>query len=418
MLARGGLLRAAFLGNCCTRLATSRVPSGGLRSGGSGNSKAVKIAAKGKHHGQLLGWRFFSSETLMNYRSGAYHVVLDMPNSQEHVTFSFIPSTPILQVQASLQEEGALSANVTSKDGSPLRENMTLSDLAETSGGFCVDLGAGLIPVSITHSMGYGDLEIEGRTALPSLLEKARIMELRAVLAEDTRRSIPYSTFEQLCGQCAIPNESIATVASDLHRVGVILHFSRDPNLKNVVYLRPEEIIEDLFRMRGLESPLQQHTKNKIAFMMEKLEAARADLAPLEALRRSLEERADARVTGLMWGVTGGVTAGALYYFYLVYVAVGWDVMEPVTYFTAAGISTLGYAWWMVTNHDHEHAGMRDYFHKLAIKHEYKRGGLSQEQLVSRRKVLRHLEKDFKALDRRSFQLSCMGVQPNSKSTN
>jgi hypothetical protein len=99
----------------------------------------------------------------------------------------------------------------------------------------------------MTRAMSYGDPEVEGYTELPSLLEKARIIELRARLELVRRRSIPYAEFAALCSECGISQDEAARVAADLHKVGVLLHFSREPELSATVYLRPEEVLEDFF---------------------------------------------------------------------------------------------------------------------------------------------------------------------------
>jgi Mitochondrial calcium uniporter len=36
--------------------------------------------------------------------------------------------------------------------------------------------------------------------------------------------------------------------------------------------------------------------------------------------------------------------------------------MEPVTFFTGLGVTTVGYAWWMVTNREYEYANIYDFF--------------------------------------------------------
>jgi hypothetical protein len=87
---------------------------------------------------------------------------------------------------------------------------------------------------------------------MPSLLEKARILELRARLEEDERRSIPFTQFESICEECDIPAVEAGAAAAALHRVGLVLHFVNDPELRGTVYLRPDEVLEDLFSRYGL----------------------------------------------------------------------------------------------------------------------------------------------------------------------
>ena len=61
-------------------------------------------------------------------------------------------------------------------------------------------------PVLATRSGGYVDDEEEGggRTELPSLLERGRVLRLRAALEDETRRSMTYAEFESLCEDCGM----------------------------------------------------------------------------------------------------------------------------------------------------------------------------------------------------------------------
>ena len=68
-----------------------------------------------------------------------------------------------------------------------------------------------------------------------------------------TKRSIPYTDFVDLCEECSIPQGEASRVAADLHKVGFLLHFSRDVELSATVYLRPEEVLEDFFSRYGMD---------------------------------------------------------------------------------------------------------------------------------------------------------------------
>lgn len=61
-------------------------------------------------------------------------------------------------------------------------------------------------PVLATRSGGYIDDEEEGggRTELPSLLERGKVLRLRAALEDETRRSMTYAEFESLCEDCGM----------------------------------------------------------------------------------------------------------------------------------------------------------------------------------------------------------------------
>lgn len=61
-------------------------------------------------------------------------------------------------------------------------------------------------PVLATRAGGYGDEDEGGggRTELASLLERGKVMRLRAALDDETRRSMTYSEFQSLCEDCGM----------------------------------------------------------------------------------------------------------------------------------------------------------------------------------------------------------------------
>lgn len=70
-----------------------------------------------------------------------------------------------------------------------------------------------------TRAGGYGDEEegAGGRAELASLLERGRVMRLRAALADETRRSMTYAEFENLCEDCGM-DEADARKVGDTRR--------------------------------------------------------------------------------------------------------------------------------------------------------------------------------------------------------
>ena len=71
-------------------------------------------------------------------------------------------------------------------------------------------------PVLATRSGGYVDDEEEGggRTELPSLLERGRVLRLRAALDDETRRSMTYAEFEGLCEDCGMDEADARKVST------------------------------------------------------------------------------------------------------------------------------------------------------------------------------------------------------------
>lgn len=52
------------------------------------------------------------------------------------------------------------------------------------------------------------------------------------------------------------------------------------------------------------------------------------------------------------------------------------------TLFSALGVSTLSYAWWMFTNKDLQHSNIFEFFFDSMIKRRYEKGGLDEARLA------------------------------------
>ncbi|CAM9441598.1 unnamed protein product, partial [Phaeothamnion confervicola] len=132
-----------------------------------------------------------------------------------------------------------------------------------------------------------------------------------------------------------------------------------------------------------LESPVRRFLSCELRRLQGEMDGVEATLKPMRALQAALDERA-ASACGLgMWGLSGGVVAGAGSYWYLAYVHFSWDIMEPVTFFTGLGISTIGYAWWAFTNSDYEYGNIYDLCLARSKRKRYARAGLDISKLAS-----------------------------------
>lgn len=190
-----------------------------------------------------------------------------------------------------------------------------------------------------------------------------------------------YSEFEALCADCGMDEADARKVAADLHKVGVVLHFHNEPGLTDIVYLQPHQVLEHFFAKYGLESPLRQYLLQQARRIEGEKEAVRRELAPTLRLKENLDSQAKVTVSRCMWGLSAVVVSGAGGYWYLSYCYLSWDIMEPVTFFTALGVSTLSYAWWMFTNKDLQHSNIFDFFFNSMIKRRYEKGGLDEARL-------------------------------------
>ncbi|CAB1114232.1 unnamed protein product [Ectocarpus sp. CCAP 1310/34] len=352
---------------------------------------------------------------LLSFKRGKYKLKLPLQDgrvvfsAERDTAFSFHPNHSLETVKANIQEEGVSSVEFTGPNGKPLPDDSSVGDAA-WHGGFDMTLDGKQFPVLATRSGGYVEDEEEGggRTELPSLLERGKVLRLRAALNDETRRSMAYAEFEGLCEDCGMDKADARKVAADLHKVGVILHFHAEPGLADIVYLQPHQVLEHFFAKYSLESPLRQYLLLQAERLEEQKNAVRRELAPTLRLKENLESQARVTVSRCMWGLSALVVSGAGGYWYLSYVYLSWDIMEPVTFFTALGVSTLSYAWWMFTNKDLQHSNIFDFFFNSMIQRQYEEGGLDQARLKTAEEELSKLDNKGKLLEARIFELECM----------
>ncbi|CAM9710798.1 unnamed protein product [Ectocarpus sp. 12 AP-2014] len=352
---------------------------------------------------------------LLSFKRGKYKLKLPLQDgrvvssAERDTAFSFHPNHSLETVKANIQEEGVSSVEFTGPNGEPLPDDSSVGDAA-WHGGFDMTLDGKQFPVLATRSGGYVEDEEEGggRTELPSLLERGRVLRLRAALDDETRRSMTYAEFEGLCEDCGMDKADARKVAADLHKVGVILHFHAEPGLADIVYLQPHQVLEHFFAKYSLESPLRQYLLLQAERLEEEKNAVRRELDPTLRLKENLDSQARVTVSRCMWGLSALVVSGAGGYWYLSYVYLSWDIMEPVTFFTALGVSTLSYAWWMFTNKDLQHSNIFDFFFNSMIQRRYEKGGLDQARLKTAEEELSKLDNKGKLLEARIFELECM----------
>ncbi|KAM5194321.1 calcium uniporter regulatory subunit MCUb, mitochondrial [Mantella aurantiaca] len=125
--------------------------------------------------------------------------------------------------------------------------------------------------------------------------------------------------------------------------------------------------------VHGLYSALhlEEFHLQKEQELLQRIEALKEELLPLEQIRLNIMAKSDARTKILMW--TGlamlSTQGGALGY--LTWWVYSWDIMEPVTYFLTYGNVIAFYGYYLLTNMDYLYPDARDrqflrFFYKRA----------------------------------------------------
>ncbi|KAK7930509.1 hypothetical protein WMY93_006904 [Mugilogobius chulae] len=121
---------------------------------------------------------------------------------------------------------------------------------------------------------------------------------------------------------------------------------------------------------------LPEHHLMKERQLLEKLDALKQELSPLEKMKAQLSNKAEFHTSKALWigmallSVQGGALAWLTWWVY------SWDVMEPVTYFITYATSMGAFAYYVLTNQDYVYADAKDrqflrYFYKGASKAQF-----------------------------------------------
>lgn len=133
-----------------------------------------------------------------------------------------------------------------------------------------------------------------------------------------------------------------------------------------------KSLVHDLYSALHLE----EYHLNKEQELIQRIEALKEELLPLEQIRLDIIAKSEARSKVLIW--TGlavlSTQGGALGY--LTWWVYSWDIMEPVTYFLTYGNVIAFYAYYLLTNLDYVYPDARDrqflnFFYKRAKKQHF-----------------------------------------------
>ncbi|XP_018425370.1 PREDICTED: calcium uniporter regulatory subunit MCUb, mitochondrial [Nanorana parkeri] len=160
-----------------------------------------------------------------------------------------------------------------------------------------------------------------------------------------------------------------------------------------------KSLIQDLYSTLHLEE-LHIHKEHEL---LQRIEAMKEELLPLEQIKLHIMAKSEARTKILLW--TGlailSTQGGALGY--LTWWVYSWDIMEPVTYFLTYGNAIAFGAYYILTNMDYVYPDARDreflhFFYKRAKKQHFDVDRYNQlrNQLAETEESLRRLQNPLK----------------------
>ncbi|KAI8464515.1 MAG: hypothetical protein J3K34DRAFT_440211 [Monoraphidium minutum] len=192
--------------------------------------------------------------------------------------------------------------------------------------------GAPWLPLGLRGFQTKAPSEIANTQSLLDSLQAAKLRDELVALSEEK----PYITYHELIdfikkSNAADTDAEAEERADALTRAGVVLR------LNSVVYLRPEEVAEMVYRA----------VPTNPAEARQRLEESERELTQMEEAHRAIQRAAtrwprfwlNAGCVALFVQLTGFV--------YLTYWELSWDVMEPIAYMLSLTYSWLAYVYYL-----------------------------------------------------------------------
>eukprot|EP01029_Cantina_marsupialis_P029008 TRINITY_DN778370_c0_g1_i1.p1 TRINITY_DN778370_c0_g1~~TRINITY_DN778370_c0_g1_i1.p1 ORF type:complete len:250 (+),score=68.14 TRINITY_DN778370_c0_g1_i1:69-818(+) len=143
------------------------------------------------------------------------------------------------------------------------------------------------------------------------------------------------------------------------------------PISQDKVFINPE-LFGDFMKVAKGKTPFSiKEINSSVANLMKEIDFIEREMQSRGLTEETFDELQEKVHKELLMKSSlgfGGLLSGVGFYWYLVYVAASWDLMEPVTYFTGSAFLCLGFYWWQATHSEFEYANIKDYFSQKATK--------------------------------------------------
>lgn len=204
-------------------------------------------------------------------------------------------------------------------------------------------LGA-LLPGPFGFSRSYAGQPLHSRN--PDAEEASRLLEsitafnLRERLAEisEERLHITYTELVELARKSGVglTDQDADEVCRAFVKAGVVFRY------KDVIYLKPDEVSEMVL----------QRLPHRELEVERRLAELRETFAPLARAKSDIDREAQQKSTLYLYTGLGFMVVQFVFFYWLTYHELSWDVMEPVAYFFSLGYGIAAYMYFLVKHED------------------------------------------------------------------
>eukprot|EP01130_Rhizamoeba_saxonica_P011106 TRINITY_DN459_c0_g1_i2.p1 TRINITY_DN459_c0_g1~~TRINITY_DN459_c0_g1_i2.p1 ORF type:complete len:229 (+),score=37.54 TRINITY_DN459_c0_g1_i2:498-1184(+) len=208
-----------------------------------------------------------------------------------------------------------------------------------------------------------------------NLLERVYFSKIRKMIEQDTRHHMTFSEFEKWCKDFNLNDEQISSFIKSLHNVGICYHFHNHPELKSVIFLKPEIIAEKLTNSLGVQSIKKSDMAQKAL-----LDSILPKYEELTLKKNELDNAADRRASFWMKSILGFLVVEFAILGRMVWWEFNWDIVEPISYFVTLATVMGGYTFFVFTNKEYEYEELRNKIKNRALRKKYLAEGFNWKE--------------------------------------
>jgi hypothetical protein len=207
-------------------------------------------------------------------------------------------------------------------------------------------------------------------------------------LHEAGKQAVALSDIIEKSEDGGMPREKAETILRAMHKLGSVFYFSKNPELREVVFLNPKQIVGQI--EQALDLKKLRETRETVVERIEKLHSL---LAPLHEKYEDIGRRSTRVVNVLAHGLLLALCAQFALFARLTWWDSSWDVMEPVTWITTS-VETIimGYGYFLFARSEYSNQTFKSWLVGRRIRRLARKSGFDVKQYQALQAELKSTE--------------------------
>jgi hypothetical protein len=244
--------------------------------------------------------------------------------------------------------------------------------------GFC----SRVIPL-VVHRQNrsfHGNVPFHTQSSgLAEMAQSVRVLELKQYLQRLGKAVISKKEFFKIANERVQLSESEAQqLLKHFHESATFCNFENDPILNNEVILKPEIILQQIYKNLKPENMQLQMEELK-----DHILNLHSEIAPLLKQRIELDKKAHKALNTRIWIGLGYLSAQTAFFAKLTWIDYGWDVVEPMTYFVTFTTAVISYIYFTFRKKDYSYEHAMSSWLKKRKALEYSKNNFPIDKLLS-----------------------------------